>query len=782
MDNVWYDPEGQPITYTVDTNSLPAGLQYLDTPPRIEGVPTTVNGTPYSFTITAFDSIQSNDWEARAGAAGVVWAHDFEYEDELWKHLNPADNADLGNDVTTVSPKQIRPYIENDNGATCLTIPQLGGTTVQTIATQPGLTTYDWPTASITTSSNSRAEFVFPIDAAALGIVTSLSTFRIVSGSGGQICGNENTYFDVPAATLETPGYVIVDDVNQVVRVGVRYSNFVNVVNWSGGLRIQHVKVQDTSIPPQEIWIDEKVDEIGQGLFPDGWVHPGETWPYPQGYNSLNPSVVLPTAHTVVIQYEYDLNGEPARLKDKVTVLQKFFDNTEGSPTYKKTRLTIRRASMGMGDAGRQENQIINRFFPCEIPAGAVIGRDVTGGWTRPLCPLRPGENGKPVDQPDPGAPLTPGGPATLPIRQLYNGTTKVASFRTGYYGHQDYHGLWPTLAERFTPNTIQQNGVNPFNDNEFYLAFTMKYSPTIVNRVDSTKLFFLDQYQTPDDSQIVGSSYKIGRPEWDWFHNYGSYMNSLLPNTTWLPPINEWFAVRIHIIAGHDNDMEYTYAQSGSVITNVVQKVNDAGQELLVIECTNFALKAGMTRNLDGTADPVVGLLGLYPQSPQNPQGKDPTISGYFDGWKVSIQQSTVTNLPEYGEFIVQSHVVNGATTTFTLTKKQTWPAGLPLVGWKVKAGWNAKENAKYYDTFIELHKKEASDSDWVLVSSFNWPITFNGGVSTTSAGNPPGWSNFQPTGYANIDDNNPPATHSIWTRFRQCILSHEPIAAPAL
>jgi hypothetical protein len=232
-----------------------------------------------------------------------------------------------------------------------------------------------------------------------------------------------------------------------------------------------------------------------------------------------------------------------------------------------------------------------------------------------------------------------------------------------------------------------------------------------------------------------------------------------------------------MHIRAGHDNDLDYLYT-AGSVTVAEVARSNTPGAEYVDVDCTRMPLKAGMTRNLDGTATAAGGYAGAYFASPSNPTGLDPQTGGYFENFDLTIE--------DYGSFKISSHTTVGGNARYRLVKKRaldTWITSTIPAAARVKIGWVDKDtSAKYADSLIELHKKEAGDADWVLVSSFLWPITFNAGASPASAGNPPGWNNFQPTGYANIDDNNPPGNRTIWTRFAEVILSKSAIGAPTL
>ena len=644
---------------------------------------------------------------------------------------------------------------------------QLGASLAAVLPTAP-VTTWVYAAGTITGTSSTKATISLPLvdgnglQTSTMGLNKPLSTFKIIGGTyDGYFCN-----------ILTTP--VTDTTVTFSVETGGRTPFSTSTVQT--GFSLQHVAAKSFSNPYQDLVIDEHVDEIAPGTsgpfpFPTGWVPGG---------------AVPADAYLVVIHDEQESGGARSLYKDKLAVVKKVFNSTT-----KLSTLTVRRASAGHGDAGRFESFLTNRYFPCSFGdrAGGVanvnVGVDVTGGWTRPLAAFPAGDNG--MSLPDRGIGRLPStsGSGLMPGRQLYNGTAKITNFRSGYYGHADYHDQWTTAAP-FTPNTIAANGAYPYEGNEFWLSLKLKYSPTMAGRVDSTKLFFIDQWQQSAQAQIVGSSTKVSRTNWHWFHNYASQPNSTFPLVSWDPPIDEWFALKIHIQAGHDNCIEYRGADTDFAVTTVSNKVDTPGAERLTITCGTIPLNEALI-------DPATG---RYYASPQNPDRLDPQRSGYFGSstdypggirFAVSFKDGTWANNSR--KFVIVDHTYAAGVNTFVVTKNNPadpWRTDEPLVGDKIRVEWvNMDTSARYKDTHIELYKREAADSGWVQLASFDHAITYNAQIRKGTAltiQNPPGWNNFQPTGYANIDDCNPPHSHTIWTRYAQVILSQADQSAPAL
>ena len=148
--------------------------------------------------------------------------------------------------------------------------------------------------------------------------------------------------------------------------------------------------------------------------------------------------------------------------------------------------------------------------------AGAAIGLDSDGGWARPLSALVAGDNG--LDKDDPAA----GG--QLKRRVFRTGRSlseSIYNFRTGYYGHADYH--------RFYDTWNGESGV--WDGNELFLQFRVKIDP---RRMDpgnegAGKLWFLHMMGKGGAQQLVMNSPSADKKRFSIFTNYGSNPNSRL-------------------------------------------------------------------------------------------------------------------------------------------------------------------------------------------------------------------------------------------------------------
>ena len=707
--------------------------------------------TRYYFRVTASNALESgsasavvntttlataspSDWLTRSTDPGNVWAHGFEHADELIKHTNPARNGDGGSVSTAATPIGPRLLTAAEDGEiACLDITQLGGVLAASLA-PAAVPLLDYPTATLTATPGATvATLSLPLSAASLGIVNPESLFYIVAGD------NAGIFCDIQTVPVTGADYSF--DVQTSLRTPF--------VGSQTGLQLQHVRATDPLNPYEPMVVEEYVDDLGK-----------QTWPAPTGWSAANPTAVPADCYSVLLHY--DDGTAPRRLwKEKVTVVKKAYNATTKLSTF-----TVRRAASDMGydTGGTLASYVINRFYPCAFPAGTLVGKDITGGWNRPLAPLVGTDNGLPTPDAAVGDSVT--------RRQMYNANgTKVLNYRTGYYGHHDYHAEFG-LSNPFTPNTIAANGVLPFSGDEFYFTWKMKLSPMMATRSTPSKLIFIDQFQNPDTSQIVIVSPCLGRDRLDWFHNYGSSVNSDFPIVTWPPPLGQWFAMRLRLKAGHDN--RYSYKDAGIVVTGVSK--SDANLTM-TITAAPIALAVGLTIPVGQPS------AGRYWASAQNPAQTDPQRAGYYDNWKLVFKSGTV--LAGLG-FKVLSHTVAGGVTTFVVTKNKpgdAWPSALPAIGDGFRLDWvDIDTSCRYRDSLIEWDKKQVGDSNWVQLASFNWGISFNQGNAPVVAGNPAGWNEVMPTGYANLQDDNPPGSHSVYSRFAQAILSHTPSAPPLL
>lgn len=207
------------------------------------------------------------------------------------------------------------------------------------------------------------------------------------------------------------------------------------------------------------------------------------------------------------------------------------------------------------------------------IPTGGVS----RAGWWRPMSAIRAGDNGKSTDDAAVGG--------TLP-RRAWNSanTNQNYSFRTGYYGHSDYHAQYPTW----------QSQSNVWDGTDFYLQFRVKipasrWAPEYPYNPYG-KLMFIDVTGETSDGEIVIQSSDAGQGYWyktspfRMYTSRGSLPNSFIsdpqgapqgatlqPKSPWAStcligqptnvvdkcwewPADEWVTVLIHVIPGHNN------------------------------------------------------------------------------------------------------------------------------------------------------------------------------------------------------------------------------------
>jgi hypothetical protein len=210
-----------------------------------------------------------------------------------------------------------------------------------------------------------------------------------------------------------------------------------------------------------------------------------------------------------------------------------------------------------------------------------------TGGlsnpaWIRPYSALVAGDNGRSVADPAAGGALT---------RRKWNhsyGYDQPWNFRTGFYGHQDYHTQYATW----------QGQSDVWDGTDFYIQFRVKFSASrwqggIWNGNEGSgnppgKLVFIDTTPVTSYQEVV-----IRSPaKWSWdrstgafdmYTSHGSYDQSFIGNPQgvgggtaamqpngpgaqcylghtgamdcWEWPADEWVTVLFHMIPGHNID-----------------------------------------------------------------------------------------------------------------------------------------------------------------------------------------------------------------------------------
>jgi len=211
-----------------------------------------------------------------------------------------------------------------------------------------------------------------------------------------------------------------------------------------------------------------------------------------------------------------------------------------------------------------------NGCMEINIPTGGIA----RAGWWRPMSPLRSGGNGLTRD--DAGANGT-----ITPRAWNQNDVSQNGNFRTGYYGHNDYHVQFPTW----------QGQSNVWDGTDFYIQFRVKISAGRFNDANpGGKLMFIDVTgQTGDEEIVIQStphqSYFYRTYPFRMYTSFGSGLayqsflsvpqggnngssletgqyastctiggNTSVANACWEWPGDEWVTVLVHVTPGHHN------------------------------------------------------------------------------------------------------------------------------------------------------------------------------------------------------------------------------------
>jgi hypothetical protein len=463
--------------------------------------------------------------------------------------------------------------------------------------------------------------------------------------------------------------------------------------------------------------------------------------------------------------------------------------------------LTIQSTSPKMKEVvlvvGKQDNALLverGRTFPEPMKfenqgraaawaAGAAIGADSDGGWARPLSALVAGANGNGLDRDDPAD------AGRLKRRVFRNGRSlseSIYNFRTGYYGHADYHKFYNTW-----------NGESDVWDgDELYLQFRVKIDP---RRLDpgnegAGKLWFLHMMGKGGAQQLVMNSPSVGKRRFSIFTNYGSNANSRLtgqgsgitdgsyesymPNSSWEKtcvvgdtsgcwemPTGEWVTLLLRVKPGHDNDFMYP-------LPSEVSK----GVNLISVDTTSFKpTRNGEVLEFETNAVPVRDTFKFA-------GAKDNRAAGYFAGWRLRFMSSDT--VPTSFQYRVVGYSVTDGRARWRVEKLKaldTLPGSLPAAGDTLRVDWSSADDATYADTAVEVWAKRQGDPEYVrLFSKVDLPWIFGDLASGVYDLHPPGFNCFQPTGYQNVQDGTLPPRKSYWYRFDQVILSRQFIPAP--
>jgi len=447
---------------------------------------------------------------------------------------------------------------------------------------------------------------------------------------------------------------------------------------------------------------------------------------------------------------------------------------------------------------GKEENTLLvqpGRTFPEPLKyenqgratawsVGAAVGADCDGGWARPLSALVAGDNGLPQEDAAAGGrqrrrEFHTSGSQTV--------TNLIYNFRTGYYGHRDYHDFYSTW-----------NGVSDLWDgDELFIQFRVKIDPRRLNpgNEGAGKLWFLHMMGKGGAQQLVMNCPDATRRRFNIFTNYGSAPNSRLtgqgdgvtgatyqsymPNSRWERtcvigntdgcwewPVDEWVTLLLHVKPGHDNDFMYP----------LPSEVNQ-NRNLIAVDGSGFRpVNDGSVLEFETNAVPVRDSFRFA-------GAKDNQAEDYFAGWRLRFMSGD--GLPSSFLFRVLGYrVVNGRARwrVTNMRATETMPSGVPGTGDRIRVDWSsAATDAKYADTVVEVWAKRPGDPDYVtLYSKADLPWIFGDLASGVCDLHPPGFNCFQPTGYQNVQDGQPPPRQTYWYRFDQIILSRQFIPAP--
>jgi hypothetical protein len=119
------DPDNDPMTVTM-TGSLPSGLSYSSTTKQVTVTSSLTQGNSSTVAFDASDGyvtdLATQDWQTRSEGAGVIWAHNFEHENEVLNFLiNPLGHNDPAQTWAAANyPLQVRHGTDGIAGGGCL--------------------------------------------------------------------------------------------------------------------------------------------------------------------------------------------------------------------------------------------------------------------------------------------------------------------------------------------------------------------------------------------------------------------------------------------------------------------------------------------------------------------------------------------------------------------------------------------------------------------------------------------------------------------------------------
>jgi len=473
----------------------------------------------------------------------------------------------------------------------------------------------------------------------------------------------------------------------------------------------------------------------------------------------------VPIAEAV---YEVTIQSSSPRMKEVVLVVGK-----EGNT------LSVRR-----GRRFPEPLKFLNKGEPAAWAPGAAVGADSDGGWARPLSALVAGDNGHAEDDPAAGGSVRR---RQFRARGGQSLSSLIYNFRTGYYGHRDYHSFYPTWAG--------QSDI--WDGDELFLQFRVKIDPRRLNpgNEGGGKLWFLHMMGKGGAQQLVMNSPDPDRRRFRIFTNYGTGPNSKLtgqgngitsgsyesymPNSKWEKtcvvgdtdgcwewPVGEWVTLLVHVKPGHDNDFMYPF----------LSEVNQNRSFINVDTAGYKPTNDGSVIEFETNAVPVRDAFRF--SGALNNQA-----TGYFNDWRLRFMSSDA--LPNSFVFrVLDYRVIDGRARWRVASMRpiDSIPKGMPMDGDRIRVDWwRAEQNAKYRDTVVEVWAKRAADPGYVpLFSRTDLPWMFGDSATGVYDLHPPGFNCFQPTGYQNVQDGEMPPRQTYWYRFDQIILSRNFIPAP--
>jgi len=747
---------------------------------------------------------QSN-WEYRKSGVGVVWAHDFETDEEVDTWLNMAQQAPFNSFCTFGVHDRIlyahrtaanaasldRPYNSGEveipyapglRGQGCLQLVNLGATLAADLVANEAMATHVGWGGTFVPLLNGPAYNKGYVD------IPQLPTAWII---------DSNTVADklllrFSGGTL-TSEWALTFSCTQITSLGsglYRYyltrpsalPSLLNTLN-ATGFTVEACLLGDDANHTCTITLDSE----NAPYFPNPNNDPAKYYNLAihSGERTTVPNGDVPQGTVWFPVYPGQTAGSKG-VKEYVTVLSK-----SGNV------LTVRR-----GGTFAERASFSNWGFPTKFIAGTPIGNDCDGGWARWFSRVTGAENGIGVD--DPGA------NNSVPFRERGISISSDQN-KQGYYGNSFYHTLYPTFAGHTAP----------WDGTDFYLQFRYYISP---NRLDQAmqgqKLWFIDSMNGLTAHQCIGKGLDTfsGQAYIGIFGNKGAEEYEDPQGTTtgaFLQPddqnpdgsefptyvggnavggrrwvVGEWLTVNIHLTPGFARDDRCPNTNDQ----------NDSPDELTVVVDPTDPATTPVNNGVLCSFDTTV------PQD-WNWSPVSRSVTNYFRNFGASWPSAIlgtpspqVQVLRTYSTLVESSTLVTrngGQRIRWVLKQRGTQafpPAGVvPANGdwmyvnvttygngwdeiWNDMPGGTPNLKADGYDMEIVRSNGER----WHPMRKSDYALMYGSEGENKFGNDPPGWNRFQPTGYANINDNLSPFPKTTFTRFGQVIFSKAPIPDP--